>query len=380
MRWNDLSVYPDWYDIPTPMVSKMFRDQELSEIVQRWAYIMLGRCLYDQGELDQWQVFLFIKGAANCGKSTLLETIESFYDKQDIGTISNNIEEKFGMVHLAERFIAFADDVQGNFTMDQSNFQNAASSGKLSLAVKNGDPVTIQWKVPIVWTGNVVPNYHDNYGSVSRRWMILHLKHPVRNPDGEFKRKMMEEVAALIVKCNRAYRNCLRKNRGKAIWNIVPDAFVEEKVNLASSANHLTHFLEDMTLEIGSGKYVSMDLFCRKFMEFCQKRGFAKPKFTKAYYEGPFNVHNLTVVREKRKYGGEKEETTEWVLGCDFKDSCNFGGGGGGGVMGINNNNNRTPLPASSFIASSSSSAAAPCTRALTVMNDVFGTINPIRN
>lgn len=59
-----------WWDIPTPTLSKIFNDQEIPEAAQRVAFGLLGRLLYETGEMDDWQVVLWILGRANSGKST----------------------------------------------------------------------------------------------------------------------------------------------------------------------------------------------------------------------------------------------------------------------------------------------------------------------
>ena len=51
-----------WWDIPTPTLSKIFNDQEIPEAAQRTCFGMIGRMLYDVGEMDNWQVILWILG------------------------------------------------------------------------------------------------------------------------------------------------------------------------------------------------------------------------------------------------------------------------------------------------------------------------------
>lgn len=53
--------------IPTPNLDRIMDYQGWEPDVKRWLYILLGRLLYDLGELDSWQVIPFCKGLASSG-------------------------------------------------------------------------------------------------------------------------------------------------------------------------------------------------------------------------------------------------------------------------------------------------------------------------
>jgi hypothetical protein len=54
--------------IPTPNLDVIMDFQGWEPAVKRWMYILLGRLLYDLGELDTWQVIPFCKGLASSGE------------------------------------------------------------------------------------------------------------------------------------------------------------------------------------------------------------------------------------------------------------------------------------------------------------------------
>jgi hypothetical protein len=58
----------DPLDIPTPYFDSIMDYQGWEPEVKAWMYILMGRLLYDLGELDAWQVIPFAKGAASSGK------------------------------------------------------------------------------------------------------------------------------------------------------------------------------------------------------------------------------------------------------------------------------------------------------------------------
>jgi putative protein kinase ArgK-like GTPase of G3E family len=60
--------------------------------VQKWLFIMMGRQLYEIGDLDDWQVLGYLLGMAGSGKSTILtKVVKLFYHSDDVGVISNNM-------------------------------------------------------------------------------------------------------------------------------------------------------------------------------------------------------------------------------------------------------------------------------------------------
>ena len=54
--------------IPTPYLDTIMDFQGWEPAVKNWLYILLGRLLYDLGDLDGWQVIPFCKGLASSGR------------------------------------------------------------------------------------------------------------------------------------------------------------------------------------------------------------------------------------------------------------------------------------------------------------------------
>lgn len=76
--------------IPTPEFDGILRDQNFEPDTMRWLWALLGRCLYDVGHIDGWQVLLFIKGIAGSGKSTIATIFKAFYPDDLVGVISHD--------------------------------------------------------------------------------------------------------------------------------------------------------------------------------------------------------------------------------------------------------------------------------------------------
>ena len=337
-KFHDYDVNPAWltlpdpYDIPTPISDMLMDTQMLSQGVKRCYYAMLGRAQYDIGECDNWQVVLYVKGQAGTGKSSLLEFVQSWYNTEDVATLSNNIEATFGASMLVGKFVVVGDDLGENFSLDQMLFQKMISGNDVSLPKKNTNSVNVKWKIPLLLSGNVIPDYTDNGGgSYARRMFIVSYTHAVISQDTEIPNKLAQETAAAIIKCNRLYRNMVRRLKADSekkigFWESVPEDFKLEKLNVMQSSNPLIHFLNSGKIVIPNlpkaQTYMPLSQFREAFMAHCQENNFKKPRWNKLTYEGPFTAMNIVVdrVARRRKYprpnGPELAET--WILGCDL--------------------------------------------------------------
>jgi len=342
---------PDPMSIPTPTFEDMFNSQKLSPEVKRWGYALMGRLLYDVGEMDDWQVFLFIKGMAGTGKSCLLNHLKRIYDPQDTGVISNMVEKQFGFSQVAGKFIGIADDIRGTFQLDQSDFQNACSGNAVSCAVKFKDPMIIdRWKTPLVLSGNEPPGYRDNSGSFGRRMAVILFMFIVSNPDGLMQQKLFSEMSSFIAKCNRQYRNMLRRFGNKGIWNILPQEFKVQRAELTATSNALVGFLASSNLCRGEGLYMPLDVLRDSVMQYAQKTNLEKPHWGPDFYRGPLVQEKLIIgeTPEKRYYPrcqNKRRVFGLFVYGCDLAINCEEegstsrttdvrGGGGGGRTTG----------------------------------------------
>jgi hypothetical protein len=328
---STFTEYEDPLDIPTPGIETIFTSQEFTPIIKRWVYCLLGRLLYDVREMDDWQIVPFFKGLANTGKSLILNIVKEYYEDHDIGTISNTIEKQFGIGQIAGKFLAVGDDLRENFQMDQSDFQNIVSGNGVSCAVKlKGTRIEKPWKTSIVLSGNVVPAFQDNSGSVGRRMAVVLCPKTVEHPDGSLFDKMKEEMPAFICKCNRMYRNMLRRYGNKGIWEILPADFQDQRMELTASTNALAGFLSSNLIRrtgiAGEELYISMDTLRDAVTVFAMKNNMSKPIWTPDFYRGPLALagFKITKATDRKKYPrhGERVIRGPFVLGFDLEIAC----------------------------------------------------------
>jgi hypothetical protein len=317
-QFDDFSHLKNWQDIPTPWFDSVLKYQKFEDEVCHWAYVMGGRLCFDVGELDGWQVIPFFKGIARSGKSTLITKVfKKFYENEDVGTLSNNIEKKFGLSAIKDAFMFIAPEVKGDLALEQAEFQSMVSGEDVSVAVKNKTAVSIEWNVPGVLGGNEVPNWKDNSGSVLRRILPWNFSKQVRDADPQLDEKLNRELPIILLKCVKAYLDYSNRYRDKDIWNVVPEYFKKIQKQVAMVASTLHNFLESTNIVFGKELFVPQTLFIQVFNQHCQANNLGKPKFNPDFYAGPFSSRDIEVREEVVTYKGRTYPKQPIIYGLD---------------------------------------------------------------
>ena len=317
-QFDNFSHLDDWTKIPTPWFDSILKYQKFDDDVCNWAYVMGGRLCFDVGDLDGWQVIPFFKGIARSGKSTLITKVfKKFYENEDVGTLSNNIEKKFGLSAIKDSFMFIAPEVKGDLALEQAEFQSIVSGEDVSVAVKNKTAVSIEWKVPGVLGGNEVPNWKDNSGSVLRRILPWNFSRQVQDADPQLDEKLHVEMPIILLKCVRAYLDFSNKYRNKDIWNVVPTYFKQIQKQVAMVASSLTNFLESTYINFGDDLFVPQKEFVAKFNQHCRENNLGNHKFHQDFYAGPFSSREIEVRNETVKYKGRLYKHQPIIYGLD---------------------------------------------------------------
>jgi hypothetical protein len=320
-QFDDFSHVEKWQDIPTPFFDSVLKYQKFDNDVCDWAYVMGGRLCFDVGELDAWQVIPFFKGIARSGKSTLITKVfKKFYENEDVGTLSNNIEKKFGLSAIKDSFMFIAPEVKGDLALEQAEFQSMVSGEDVSVAVKNKTAVSIEWTTPGVLGGNEVPNWKDNSGSVLRRILAWNFAKQVKEADPQLDEKLNNELPIILLKCVRAYIDYSNKYRNKDIWNVVPEYFKKIQKQVAMVASSLHNFLESTLIKYDKDLFVPQKLFVQVFNQHCQANNLGRHKFTQDFYAGPFSSREIEVREEVVTYNGRTYPRQPVVYGLDVVD------------------------------------------------------------
>jgi hypothetical protein len=321
---NDFTNYDhmeNWYDIPTPHFQTVLDYQKFDTEVSKWMYVMGGRLCFDVNDMDTWQVIPFLKGIARSGKSTLITKVfRKFYNADDVRTLSNNVEKKFGLSSIYDAFMFIAPEVKGDLQLEQAEFQSVVSGEDVSIAVKHEKAKSFEWKTPGVLGGNEVPNWKDNSGSVLRRILTWNFGKQVKDADQTLETKLEAELPIILQKCVRAYLEYAQKYSDRDIWNVVPEYFKVVQRQVATIASTLENFLQSTGVKYGKELYCPQKDFVALFNAHCGANNLGKPRFTQDFYVGPFSQREIEVREESITYKGRIYPKQSFIFGIDIVD------------------------------------------------------------
>lgn len=329
----------DWQKaIPTPLFQSILDFQNMDDEVSRWMYVMVGRLIYDVGELDGWQVIPYLRGAASSGKSTILTQVcRAFYERADVGVLSNNIERKFGLSALWDKLLFIGPEIKGDIALEQAEFQSMVSGETVQVAIKNKTARTVDWAVPGILAGNEVPSWVDNSGSINRRIVLFEFPKRVHNADMELGKKLKDELPRIILKANRAYLQAVRLHARQNVWKHLPAAFHSAKDDFSAGVNSFVHFLRSGELEFGEGLYMpAVDLhsmYGAHVAQYGLKRILSLN--SNSSLQGALDPFGCLYCGKEmsRPYprGGRGMRKDKYVLGCDRRKNTDGEAGYGGG-------------------------------------------------
>jgi NOL1/NOP2/fmu family ribosome biogenesis protein len=309
----------DWYTIPTPHMQTVMDYQRFNEDVCRWLYVFIGRLCFDVGDMDSWQVIPFLKGIARSGKSTLITKVcKKFYDTEDVRTLSNNIEKKFGLWSIHDGFMFISPEVKGDLALEQAEFQSMVSGEDVSIARKNDKALSMTWNVPGILAGNEVPGYRDNSGSVLRRLVTWNFGRQVAKADPKLDEKLDAEIPAIVCKCIRAYLEYSQRHNNEDIWNVLPEYFKGVQSEVAKLTNPLQHFLSSEKMVFGQDKFIPQKLFISAFNAHCIENLLGRCKFNPDIYAGPFSAREIEVRTDTCVYNGTAYTAQAVIYGLDI--------------------------------------------------------------
>jgi len=273
---------------------------------------------FDVSDIDSWQIIPFLKGIARSGKSTLITKVfKKFYDSEDVRTLSNNIERKFGLSSLYDGFMFIAPEVKGDLCLEQAEFQSLVSGEDVSIAVKHEKAKSVEWKTPGILGGNEVPNWKDNSGSVLRRLIPWNFARQVKEADPHLDEKLDIELPAILFKCIKGYLEFAQKYSNQDIWNVVPPYFKIVQNQVAMVTNTLHNFLASPKLRYGKDLFIPKERFVQMLNEHCTTNFLTKTKFNPDFYNGPFSSRDLEVRMDTRVYKGMPHVKQEFIFGVD---------------------------------------------------------------
>lgn len=308
----------DWRDIPTPALDTIPRCQEWPAEVVDWYFIFLGRMLYPIGAHDKWQVAPFFRGLASTGKSTsLIKVMKQFFDPVDVGILSNNIEDKFGLSAFSDKYIVLGPEVRNDLAINQAEYQQIVSGEDTVINTKHKKATSCVWTAPLAFAGNEVPSWADAGGAISRRTVVFEFLVMITHTDTDLDDKLLAEMPNIIQKANKAYLEMARRHPSTNVWDILPDYFKGTRDSLAESTSSIVGFLRSPDITFGPDEYCSFDDFKAALKEYEVSNSIRSRKYDRDAFLAPFSKYKLKFARDKRMYNGMLRHK-DWVLGVSL--------------------------------------------------------------
>jgi len=276
-------INPEWVnprfrtkDIPTPTVDKVIADQGYDSHYASWILALLGRVFFDIGELDDWQVMLYMHGLAGTGKSTLITLLQDLYDSDDVYSIHSNFEDRFGLASITDKFIWVAPDVKEVFPLDRALLQSMVTGESIGIPKKFKMARSKKWTVPGLMAGNRLPNYNDTAGSVIRRLVMMRFTKVVERDD-TLTQRIKEECGAFLIKSVRYYFEKLTTTEID-FWKAIPEEFLKAQTFLRKHLDAAYCFVKSDKISEIIGAYVPVDEFVDELRKYSAQNGISLPR------------------------------------------------------------------------------------------------------
>ena len=170
-------------------------------------------------------------------------------DRSDTGTLSSNIEEKFGLSAIMGKNIIVCPEVKKAFALSLAELQSMISCERMSIARKHQMATECIWTAPLTMAGNEVPvSWLDIGGQLVRRLLVFEFLNQPSSMDQTLDDQLLKEVPLLIVKGAIDYhefREIVRLNKD-SFWNSLPDYFIQQRRKLLSRCSPAMSFFQNI--------------------------------------------------------------------------------------------------------------------------------------
>jgi len=315
----------DPQEISCPGVEKVLCDQELEPETVRWFFAMLGRLLFDVGELDNWQVLLFLKGVAGSGKSTIAQIVKYLYAANQVGVLSSNAEAKFWLAPLYDKKLVLCPEAKRDFGISQGDLQSMVLGEEVSVPIKYKSAETVTWTAPMLFCGNEIPNWQDASGSMTRRLLMMCFRRKIKAVEPGLLERMRERIGSLILRMSVSYLQAVILCGDRGVWDmrdgkpILPEQILGFRQEMILAVQPLAHFLlganevelchNNPALDL-SETFMTEDGFVSQFKGWCKATGHQMPVWSPDTYQSVFEEYGISRLVDTRVYEGAEVNAT----------------------------------------------------------------------
>jgi len=176
------------------------------------------------------------------------------YTADQIGYISNTIEKNFPFKSLLKSSVVVAADVDKGLmsNLSQTDLHKIINGERVEVNVKYGGRVTLQWIAPFMLVANVMPNWQDDQGQMTRRIVYFDFskKPPCANSQlaAEFKNPLTQ--LQILLRCSKIYRAMAERYKDDGIMPNILGNYYPRRTAVASRVQQdndpLVHFISEL--------------------------------------------------------------------------------------------------------------------------------------
>jgi hypothetical protein len=316
----------NWQDIRTPLVDGILTYQGYTQEEITWFYCFVGRCIYEVGERDGWQILPYLLGLAGTGKSTIIYgVVAKMYDAADVGIMSNNTEKQFGLSALYDKLLFVAGEVKNTMKLEQSEFQALVSGEGMSIAKKHVTAFPIRWNVPGWMAGNELPGFADAAGSIQRRIAIFRFERKVVSTDAQLEEKLEEELPNILVKANKVYRQLSEEHGSVNVWDVLPEKFLIQRDRSIQSISLIDAFMGQPNVCLGPDEVITKREFLQHVRIFQTESSFDGPRQSTEQMVNSLGKFGCVVRRCRHTYRGSERED-DYIFGLSISEFADDAG------------------------------------------------------
>jgi hypothetical protein len=290
-----------------------------------YIYGLMGRMMHEVNSLDQWSLVIFFLGLAGTGKSTLLKLVASLYEMKDVGFLSNNMQDTFGLETLIDKLIALAMDVDDRFKLNQATFLSMACGEYVSVAIKHKPSKDIIWKSHLALAGNKFPSWQDQGGNIQRRLFTIEFINLILNYNTALFDQCLKEKDRMMKVWNMCYLYLAKLYKDKALKPHCPAKFTASEKRALAELNPLISFIEnccqidnDMTQKTSITDY---NIFLAIFRNYCRQNSIQPPKVNTTFLTGALSKWQIEII-DPNQCAPEKAQgqISKFLLGLSIRE------------------------------------------------------------
>jgi len=126
--------------------------------------------------------------------------------------------------------------------------------------------------------GNELPSFSDNAGSIARRLVVFRFDKKVQRGDTKLEEKLRDEMARIVIKCNKAYQKASRMYGHRNVWDVIPKSFIESRDRSMATLSLLDSFVRQSFVSMEPDAYMSVREFQVAIRSYASESGFDGPK------------------------------------------------------------------------------------------------------